>query len=889
MNAVWKIIIILALAIGCGPPLLASDDGWPRDIPLEDGGTVTVYEPQVDSLDEQSVSFRAALAYREKPGANPVFGAGWFESDVQVDRLSRTAHPIALRVTQTRFPVEEDVQKRLGEAMAEPGFASQFTFSLDELEASMAATQAESEAARQVNTTPPRIIYRDRPALLVTLDGQPILRDIEQSDYEAVINTPYPLIRDGDTFYLNVARDVWYQGRSATGPFRYSTRVPPAIEKLVDDAEALAAESGELDASASTEKVTAANAPEIVVTTEPAELVVTDGPAAFVPLVDDLLVLNNSDDDVFLHLGEQRYYIVLAGRWYRASKLDGPWEYREATALPTAFANIPQDSEQAESRVYVAGTEEAQEAVLDAQVPQTAAVKRGEADIDIQYDGEPEFASVDGTDMDYAVNSGSTVILSGGLYYLVEDGVWYVSTSPNGPWQVAVARPDQVRVILPSSPVYNVKYVYVYGHTPDVVYVGYTPGYLGSYVYGPTVVYGTGWYYRPWATPYSYYPRPYTWGFNVSYNNWYGWSFGLSWAWGPFRFSYWPGGYWHRSHYWHHRYYSYWGPCGYRPRYHHGRPPHAMPYGGRHGGGHGARPYQRHHNLYRDSGQHAVVADTRDRTPAAWRKPGAKGDARFYAKNGQAVPKRKAAYASAGPVGRDDLAQKARARNDGFVAAKDKSKARNSGKAFSKGHAGSATAAKPVKTPDRKVTRGDLSRKAKAVHAGGQEKSAPAQRSKQYALPAKTTKPVTRKQPTRDKAVKPVSAAKLPARTSKNFATPPSKTVVKGSSRKVSQVTSKSSSAATSAQTRMATVKTQPAKSRAAPMPKVRLTQPRKPASPAYSKQKATPAARQMQAPAPRASSRPASSGQQAVKAKPSRQAAPARNNKQKAQKSKRS
>ena len=60
------------------------------------------------------------------------------------------------------------------------------------------------------------------------------------------------------------------------------------------------------------EPVTAANAPEIVVTTEPAELIVTEGPAAFVPLVDDLLVLQNSDNDVFMHVSSQNYYIVLS-------------------------------------------------------------------------------------------------------------------------------------------------------------------------------------------------------------------------------------------------------------------------------------------------------------------------------------------------------------------------------------------------------------------------------------------------------------------------------------------------------------------------------------------------------------------------------------------------
>jgi hypothetical protein len=48
--------------------------------------------------------------------------------------------------------------------------------------------------------------------------------------------------------------------------------------------------------------------------------------------------------------------------------------------------------------------------------------------------------------------------------------------------------------------------VKVYDVTPEVVYVGYTPGYYGSYYYHGAVVYGSGWYYTPWYGPY-YYPR----------------------------------------------------------------------------------------------------------------------------------------------------------------------------------------------------------------------------------------------------------------------------------------------------------------------------------------------------------------------------------------------
>jgi hypothetical protein len=59
--------------------------------------------------------------------------------------------------------------------------------------------------------------------------------------------------------------------------------------------------------------------------------------------------------------------------------------------------------------------------------------------------------------------------------------------------------------------------------------VGYLPGYLGCYPYYGTVVYGTGYRYRPWHGRRHYYPRPFTWGFHPRYNPWLSrWSFGYS-------------------------------------------------------------------------------------------------------------------------------------------------------------------------------------------------------------------------------------------------------------------------------------------------------------------------------------------------------------------------
>jgi hypothetical protein len=123
---------------------------------------------------------------------------------------------------------------------------------------------------------------------------------------------------------------------------------------------------------------------------------------------------------------------------------------------------------------------------------------------------------------------------------------------------VATSVPQEIQDIPPECPAYNVKYVYIYDSTPEVVYVGYTPAYCGSYVYGGCVVYGTGWWYRPWYG-YYYYPRPVTWGFGVHFNPVTGWgfSYGVSFGWIHVSVGRpWYGGWW--------------GPAGYRYGYRHG-------------------------------------------------------------------------------------------------------------------------------------------------------------------------------------------------------------------------------------------------------------------------------------------------------------------------------
>ena len=232
--------------------------------------------------------------------------------------------------------------------------------------------------------------------------------------------------------------------------------------------------------------------------------------------------MKNTASDLFFDKPQGRFYYLTSGRWFAAPGLDGPWTFA-SNDLPPDFALIPPDGEHGQVLASVPGTSHAQLAVLRAQIPQAATLMRADAKLTVSYAGTPEFRPIPGTDLAYAVNTAFEVLETGGKYYVCYQGAWFVGTAPNGPWALADSVPPAVHSIPPSSPVYNVSYVNVYGSTPETVTYGYTTGYTMGYVAAGVMVYGTGYYYPPyvrcrvWCR--STFPYPYSYAGSVWYNS----------------------------------------------------------------------------------------------------------------------------------------------------------------------------------------------------------------------------------------------------------------------------------------------------------------------------------------------------------------------------------
>ena len=573
-NLVSFVILLISVVSG---HLFAQDNEevvWPKEI-ISGKYTILLYEPENTSYLDNKVESALAFSVKEGDGT-PDFGMMWTTSLLDVDRDSRQASLVSVKIDEIRLgeKVAEENKAKLEKLINAEIPKWEISFPIDDF---IEDLEAVSVTTAELNNTPPKILFAKEPTALILVDGEPKMKEAEKG-LEMVENTGAFIVKESNSnnLYLK-GGEFWYVSTDAKGPWKLTKKVPSKIKKAAKKAENESNDENE------EEDAYKGEAPKILVAFEPSELIVFEGEPDYSPIQNtNLLYAKNTESDIFLNVKSQTYFVLISGRWFTTKELKGPWENVASEDLPEDFGNIPSDSGKSNVLSSVAGTKEAKMAVYDAQIPQTAAVKKDTKANTVIYNGNPEFKKIEGLKLEYAVNTESAVFKDKKTYYLCDNAIWFSSNTPNGPWKVSEERPKEVEKIPPTNPKYNTKYVYIYETSPTVVYVGYTPGYYGTYVYGPTVVYGTGIYYNPWYGGH-YYHHHYTYGFSVRYNPWYGWSVGFHYGspYGWYGHAYWGVSYHH------------WGPRYYRPPYYrrgyYPRPSHPI-YTGRRGVSNYTRP-----------------------------------------------------------------------------------------------------------------------------------------------------------------------------------------------------------------------------------------------------------------------------------------------------------
>jgi len=538
-------------------PSPPTDDGWPRQF-SSGGAALNVYQPQLDSWDGLRLQAHAAVSVRPQGAGSSTFGVIWISARTGVDKENRLVDLEDIELPKASFPSAPGSEGAYLDMFRREMPRRASAIALDRLEASLAILEERRKAqALPLRNDPPRILFSRVPAILIAVDGAPVYRAIPETSLDRVLNTRPLLIKDSSGAHYLHLFDGWIRAGAIDGPWSVA-EAPPAelaraldavrrFEQPVDLLEGEVPETASASGASSRAKPSLAKGPvpAVFVVMSPTELVVTEGEPNWAP-VDGagLLYVKNTTGNVFRDLADQKMYILISGRWYRASSESGPWEYVPGGKLPAAFASIPDDSPKENVKASVPATPQAAEALIADEIPQTAKVDRKATQMTPpDYDGEPKLAPIEGTPLQYVINASLPVlVVDGKAWYAVENGVWFVAGSPHGPWAVADKVPPVIYSIPPSCPLHYVTYVRVYKASEDFVWVGYTPGYTGTVIDDDgLVVYGTGYDYPPWVGSVWYGP-PVTWGlgFGLAWTPWWGWSFGVGfgWGWG------WSGGGW---------------------------------------------------------------------------------------------------------------------------------------------------------------------------------------------------------------------------------------------------------------------------------------------------------------------------------------------------------
>jgi hypothetical protein len=497
------------------------DIGWRRQV-SRNGAVLVYYQPQIDEWEDYK-ELTGRMAFSLTPsGGKAILGVADLKAGTMVDKESHTVFFRDITVTSVRFPsLQPDAVPSAEQLFRSLIPTSGEPISVERIMADLEHSKVQAKPV-DVRNDPPQIFYSASPAILLMVQGQPVLAPIEKTDLEFVVNTNRDLFFDKSKkrYYL-LGERMWLTAEGLEGPWTTATTLPKDMSKLpagqnFDDVKKMVPPpppSGVV--------------PQVFYSNVPAELILFRGAPVYSRIRGThLLYVANTENDVFLDDTQREYYVLLSGRWFSSKAFGGPWAYA-GNSLPSDFSKIPSDSPKARVLASVPGTVEASDAVMLAQVPRLRFVNKAEAEAKVNqhgvhYSGPPEFKPVENTSLQYAVNTQDKVIRDGDLYYLCFQGVWFMSTAPNGPWKTADSVPGEIDTIPPRSPVYNVTYVTQTNPTVTTIESSTTAGYFGMFAVGMTaglaIAYGTGWYYPPYyywgpGMMYPYYcPWPVTYG-----------------------------------------------------------------------------------------------------------------------------------------------------------------------------------------------------------------------------------------------------------------------------------------------------------------------------------------------------------------------------------------
>src|SRR5262245_57978093 len=242
--ALWLLVLLAACSCGTRTPgpvfggkQLQEDQEWPQELMGGDGSTVLLYQPQVESWkDYKLLRARMAVAFRRMGTASPTLGGLVLEGDTSTSAEQGEVRISSIRIVEGRFPgLTPADSDRLLNALRGRMSKEDVVVEVERITAYLERAETALTPA-PLKSDPPKIFVSTRPAVLMNLDGPPVMAPIPGTDLSYALNTNWDLLRAGNAYYLRHGQS-WLTAPALAGPWTAAATLPPSFERIpVNDA-----------------------------------------------------------------------------------------------------------------------------------------------------------------------------------------------------------------------------------------------------------------------------------------------------------------------------------------------------------------------------------------------------------------------------------------------------------------------------------------------------------------------------------------------------------------------------------------------------------------------------------------------------------------------------
>jgi hypothetical protein len=206
------------------------DIGWPRQV-SKHGAVLVYYQPQIDQWkDYKELTGRIAFSLTPS-GGKATLGVADVKAGTLVDKDTHTVFFRDVGVTSVRFPSLQGNAQPMEQLFRSLIPTSGEPISVERVMADLDHSKVQAQPVA-VKNDPPQIFYSTTPAVLLMVQGKPVLAPIEKTDLQFVVNTNWDLFFDKkQKHYYLLNERMWLTAQDLKGPRTPTSALPKDMAK----------------------------------------------------------------------------------------------------------------------------------------------------------------------------------------------------------------------------------------------------------------------------------------------------------------------------------------------------------------------------------------------------------------------------------------------------------------------------------------------------------------------------------------------------------------------------------------------------------------------------------------------------------------------------------